>query len=509
MSQHQPVADITLTEVASGRRRRELYVNTIATWGWAQGSLLASVVSLPLLTRFLPKAEFGLWAQMLSLGTLATIADFGLSTVFLRYLAKDDETSGSILPAATRFYCIAGGLVALVLAAICFVPGGVLAPFRGKTELPAIPCVAIIAAIVVNLALQPYAIKTLARGRMDLLSIFGAGPAIAGAFATVPAAYLLHSALGVGVAYGVVEIGFDVALITVVRVTPSLSFTRAAGTVPVPIVWKDMLTESWGILVINLAPQLTVLVDATVVGHVDGAVSVAVLAVALRVGDLIRRLFSPFSQSLFVSLCRARGRTREAVERHVDSLAWLTLAAGLAAACLAMTVGSHALTLVFGHGYDRAETAMVVLLLAATVRAMYLPAVQRLQADAALGSLPRWFLASLIVHIGLAIALTEAWSILGTAIAVLLAALVFEFWPVIRAERRTLGSDSPRHSQPDLLMSAGLTSFGVVLVLAWYRLGTGGWSAPIIGLLGVVLGALSVWLIVRYLRSSRSVIVDS
>ena len=69
------------------RERRELFANTLAASAWAQGTLIASVLVLPLLTHFMPKAEFGLWAQMLSLNALATVADLGMSLVFLRRLA--------------------------------------------------------------------------------------------------------------------------------------------------------------------------------------------------------------------------------------------------------------------------------------------------------------------------------------------------------------------------------------------------------------------------------------
>ena len=67
---------------AGARDRSELFVNTVASWTWSQGTLVVSILSLPLLTHLLSADEFGLWAQLLSLSAAATVADMGMSLVF-------------------------------------------------------------------------------------------------------------------------------------------------------------------------------------------------------------------------------------------------------------------------------------------------------------------------------------------------------------------------------------------------------------------------------------------
>ncbi len=190
------------------------------------------------------------------------------------------------------------------------------------------------------------------------------------------------------------------------------------------------------------------LVDAAIVGRVLRAADVAIYVVAAKVADLVSRLFSPFSDSLFISLCRTRGSDRLAVERHVVALSWPAITAGLALGCAATALGGTLLTVVFGHGYGRAWGAIIVLLVAATVRNVYIPHIRTLQADAALGSIPLWFVGAFVTHVVSAVSLTTGWSILGTAIAVLVPVVLFQAWPVARATGRRARTRRLQHPYP-------------------------------------------------------------
>ena len=490
-------------------RRRELYINTVVTWAWAQGTLVASTLALPLLTRFLPKPEFGLWSQLLALSAVATIADFGMSSVFVRMItATDQGSSAATLDSARRFYRAASAILAAVLLMVCLVPGGLMAPFLTTTHSPRLTAVIVVAAVVVNLAVQPYTIRLLSRGRLDIEGLFGAGPAIVGTLATIVAAGIFHSALAVGIAYASVEVLFDLALIILVRFSGLFSLRDGGdrkSTLDSPG-WRAMIGESWGILVINLSPQLMLLVDAAIVGRVLGAADVAVYVVAAKIADLVTRLFSPFSDSLFISLCRTRGSDRIEVEKHAGALSWLVITSGLALGCAAAALGGGVLTLIFGHGYARAWGAIIVLLAAATVRNMYMPHVRTLQADAALGSIPAWFVGALVAHVPLAVALTIQWSVVGTAIAVLIAVVVFQACPVTQAARRHAGSARLKHLALGQLRVA-LVGGAVLLFLAWCRSELGAWVALPCGLMALGLAAASVRQLLGYLRSSRLILV--
>jgi O-antigen/teichoic acid export membrane protein len=492
------------------RERRELFANTLAASAWAQGTLVASVLVLPLLTHFMPKAEFGLWAQMLSLNALATVADLGMSLVFLRRLASAGRSSeNSLFRMAGAFYGTSGSILTAVLLGVCLIPGGLLEPYAGKTELPGLTAAVIIVAIAVNLAVQPYTLRILARGRLDLERVFGAGPAVVGTVATGVAAYRFGSALAVGVAYALVEVAFDVALIALVRRSTAFKFERPIGGPPLTVRWRDLLSESWGVLVIGVTPQLTILIDAAVVGHVDGPAAVAVYAVCQRAAYLLPRFFAPFTDSLFVSLIRANGADRQVIARHAAALSWVLVISGLALSCAIVTVGNTALTVVFGAGYGQGEAALALLAVAATVRAMYVPGVKRLQADAALGTLPRWFVASAMAHIALAILLTVRWSLPGTAVSVLLVALAFEALPVDWALRHR---DPSLRALSAITLTPTITAFvggALVVLLTWYRVTIGGWAPVVSGIAALLLGSVALRQLVLYLRSSRSVIVRS
>ena len=483
------VANGAMAVTPPARERRELFVNTLAAWGWAQGTLVASVLVLPLLTHLMSKAEFGLWAQMLSLNTLATVADLGMSQVFLRRLASAGRSSeSSLVRMAAAFYGTSGSILTLVLLAICLLPGGLLAPYSGKTQLPGVTAVAIIVAIAVNLAVQPYTLRVLARGRLDLERVFGAGPAVVGTIVTGVAAYWFGSALAVGVGYALVEVAFDVALIAVVRRSTAFKVEPSIAGGVLTTRWRDLLHESWGVLVIGVTPQLGLLIDIAVVGHIEGPAAVAIYAVCQRGAYLLPRFFSAFTESLFVTLCRAEGTDRQALAGHVAALSRVLVFSGLALTCAIVTVGARALTVVFGAGYGEGEAALVILAVAATIRAVYMPGLKRLQADAALGMLPRWFVMSVVAHIALAILLTMEWSLPGTSLSALLAALAFEAWPVALALRRhepNSGASSAIALTPTGMAFAG---GALVLLLAWYRLAIGGWVPLVSGVAALALG---------------------
>jgi O-antigen/teichoic acid export membrane protein len=490
------------------RERRELFANTVAAWAWAQGTLVASVLVLPLLTRFMSQAEFGLWAQMLSLNTLATVADLGMSQVFLRRLASTGRSSeNSLVRMAVAFYSTSGTILTAALLGICLLPGGLLAPYAGKTQLPSVTAAVIIVAIAVNLAVQPYTLRVLARGRLDLERVFGAGPAVVGTVVTGVAAYWFGSALAVGIGYAIVEVAFDIGLIAIVRRSATFKLEPTIPGGALPARWRDLLHESWGVLVISVTPQLGLLIDIAVVGRIDGPAAVAIYAVCQRVAYLLPRFFSAFTESLFVSLCRAEGTAREALASHVARLSRVLVFSGLALACAIITVGARALTVVFGAGYGSGEAALAVLAVAATVRAVYMPGLKRLQADAALGPLPRWFLVSVLTHMALAIVLTMEWALPGTAVSVLLAALAFEAWPIARALRRhepNAKASSAMTLTPTAIAFAGGAA---VLLLAWYRITIGGWAPLVSGIAALTLGALAIHQLILYLNSSRLLIV--
>jgi O-antigen/teichoic acid export membrane protein len=489
------------------KERRELYANTIAAWIWSQGTLVVSVLTLPLLTRFLSADEFGLWTQLLSLSALATVADMGMSLVFLRRMTDDQGTGrAAVLRSATAFYRLSTAVLVVVLLVICLIPGGLLTPYLAHTSLPVVATIAVIAAIGVNLRCQASTLRLLARGRMDTERIFGAGPAVAGTLVSVAAAYFYRTAAAVAIGYAVVEIAFDVALVIVAHrgwPVPREPYRRAG--VRTLAWWWRLWYESTGILMIDLVPMISLTIGVAVVGHVSGPAAAAVYGVAAKAGSLVRRFITPFTESLFVSLCRATAPTRAAVARLAARLSVVALAGGVTAAFLVVAAGAVGMRLIFGAGYAGAVPVVLVLVLADTVRSMYRPFVRRVQSENGMGWLRYWFLASMIAQLPLAVATASRWSATGAAAAVLACAIVFEAGPV--AWKLSTYYGSPGAGARPVLgqAAAAVGAAGLVVLLAWARQRIGLVAVGVSALAALATGLAGLRQILRYLAAARPV----
>jgi O-antigen/teichoic acid export membrane protein len=484
------------------RDRSELFANTIAAWSWSQGTLVVSVISLPLLTRWLSGAEFGLWTQLLSLSALATVADMGMSLVFLRRITDNaGADKASTLQSATVFYRASSAALAAVLAAACLVPGGLLSPYMTRTRMPVLAALLVIAAVGVNLRCQTATLRLLARGRVDLERIFGAGPAIAGTIVSTLAAYWFATAVAVAVGYAGVEIAFDIGLMIIAGWHWPRS--RGAPGAVQPLAWWGRLWyESTGVLVIDLVPLLSLTIGISVVGHVLGPSAAAVYGLAAKVGSLVRRCFTPFTDSMFVSLCRAAGPARDSVARLASQLSAMTLAGGTAAACIVVTAGPAGMRMVFGGGYSGGAWVVLVFVLTETIRGMYRPFFRNIQSENRVGSLRYWFISSMIVQVFASARAATRWSTVGAAAAALACAALFEAAPVADRLSAYLRSREPG-GKPALRQASAVCAGCLVGLLAWgrHRLG-----APAVGLAAIgalAAGLLTLHLMARYLAAAR------
>lgn len=490
---------------APARDRRELFANTIAAWTWSQGALAVSVLALPLLTRLLSKDEFGLWTQLLSLSALATVADLGMSLVFLRRItAGPDADRAGILRSATAFYLVSSAALTAILMLACLVPGGLLSPYYSRTRLPALAAVLVIVAIGVNLACQPWTLRLLARGRVDTERIFGAGPAAAGTLASVLAAYCFRTAVAVAAAYAAVEIAFDVGL--VVTAQRRWPWPCSGPGVRRGLAWWGRLWyESTGILAIDLVPQVSMVIGVAVVGRVAGPAAAAVYGVAWRAGSLVWRVFTPFTESLFVSLCRAAGPARAALARLAARLSWVALAGGAAAAFVVAAAGAEGMRLVFGGGYGSGAWAVLLVVLAGTIRSIYGPFLRILQAENRIGALRYWFAASMAAQVPMAAVAATRWSAAGAAGAMLACSVVFEAAPVVwrlSAYHRFRGSGGAAALwQAGAVAGAGC----LALLLAWGRQRAGAAVIGVSAASALAAGLIAVRALMRYLAAARQV----
>ena len=485
------------------RERRELFANTIAAWSWSQGTIVVSVVALPLMTRFLSTDEFGLWTQLLSLSALASVADMGMSSVFLRRMTdRADASRSSIMRSATAFYRASSAVLTSGLLFACLVPGGLLSPYLSHTKAPSLTALLVIVAIGVNLCCQSWTLRLLNEGRVDLERIFGAGPAVTGTVVSTLAAYWFGTALAAAAGYAAVELAFDAGLVLVVRRLTPRRRTEPGARLALAW-WGRLWRESTGVLVIDIAPQLSMPVGIAVVGHVAGPAAAATYGLAWKVGGVVQRFFTPFTESLFVSLCRATTGARPAVARLAAQLSVMALTGGATAAFIVVAAGAGGMRLVFGSGYGRGVWIVLILVLAQTVRSMCRPFLRKVQSENGIGLLRFWFIASLATQVPLAVLAAARWSAAGAAVAVLACAAIFEAAPVARrlsAYHRANGAAGhPVLRQAFAVIGAG----SLLALLARER----GWLGPAVvaaGIAGAVTtGALTLRQIGRYLAAAR------
>jgi O-antigen/teichoic acid export membrane protein len=485
--------------------RRELYANTVAAWIWSQGTLIAAAITAPLLTRFLSQPEYGLWTQLLSLSAFGVAADMGMSLVFLRRLTNDpDADRASTVRSAAAFYRSSTIVLAAVLLVACWLPDGVLSPYLSHTSTPMLAAVAVIAAIAVNQRSQTSALHLRARGRVDVAQIFGAGPAVTGSIATTLAAYWFGTATAVALTYAVVEIVFDVGLVITANRGRHKTAAAASASRRTLAWWVRLWYESTGILVVDLAPTMSVVIGVTILGHVSGATAVATYGVAARIGSFVGGFIMPFTDSLFVSLCRATANTRGAMTALVIRLSVVALAVGVTAAFAVVAVGPVGLRLVFGPGYGSAVWAALVMILAGTVRSTYRPFLRRIQSENSIGFLRFWFVASTAVQIPLVVLLGGTrWSSAGAALAVLVCSVVFEAMPAawkFGAGRRLLQTVN-RPVIAELLAALGAGCLAFMLALGRQRLGS--LAASIAAVAAASTGLFVLHQVIRYIAAAR------
>ena len=442
--------------------QRELRRNSVATWSWSQGALVASIATVPLFTRLLSTREYGLWLQLLSLATLAAIADLGVGSVLVRHLAGGGNDESDHLTAfAFTYYSAITALLCSILAVLVLMPGGLLAPFSQSTVRPVATSLLILLGIAVNLALTPYAVVLRARGQLHRERWYGAAPAIVGTLATVTAAALYHTAFAMAIAYVLIELGFDIGLAIRVPVRVAMGWVSRG-------IWRTFVSESWAVLVIDTTPQLAFTVDAAIIAHVRGAAMVAIYGAALKGGEVVRRFFSPLAESLFVSFCRSSGAEARQVRESAALLPWAIATCGGALAWLTVSMGSDLTQRLFGHAYGSAARPFALLLLAATVRGMLLPQIRRLQARGELRWLPGAIAGGFLIHVATAVALTHLWSITGTAGALLLTTATIEapclFLAVRQRARMHQDRRELRTLSMQLLSVIGMCGLAVVAV---------------------------------------------
>jgi O-antigen/teichoic acid export membrane protein len=326
-----------------------------------------------------------------------------------------------------------------------------------------------------------------------------------GTLATVLAAYWFGTAVAVAFAYATVEIAFDVALvITALHYAPT-SRMLSPVTNHTFVWWVRAWYESTGVLMIDIVPMISMLVCVTVVSHVVGLEAAALYGVAGKVGSLVRRFIMPFTESLYVSLCRATASARDAVTVLLFRLAIIALATGITAAFVVVAAGPSGMQIAFGSAYGSSVWVVLIMIFVDTIRSVYRPFLRKIQSENGIGSLRFWFVASIIAQVPLAVLASARWSVVGAAIAVLVCTFLFEAIPTawkLWPGHQLLGAAS-RPVIGQALAVLGTACFALLLALERRQMGAIAVSFAAVG--AVTTGLFDLNQVLKYLAAARRV----
>ena len=263
-------------------------------------SVIYSLVSVPLILHWLPKAEFGLWALLVQLMSYITLVDLGINQAIARFLVdhKDQRASGEYgsLVRTSALVSAAQGLIVLtvvtlgspLLAAMMKIPLEYQATFVSLMRIQGV-----IAAF--NFCMNPLAITLNAHQRADIVSRQSMLNMMAGLGLLV--LFLLQ---GCGI-YAFVYANAITALIL-----PGHLFwhCRRLGFIPRAGEWgnvswrqfKEVFQYGKDVFFMNLGTQIITTSQTIIISRTLGLETAAVWSVGTKIFTLMGRIqFQPFS----------------------------------------------------------------------------------------------------------------------------------------------------------------------------------------------------------------------
>lgn len=420
----------------SSDSRSELKSNSRKSFLWSQATLVTAIISLPFLTRALPRAEFALWSQLLTLSGITLLSDLGVGSVIVRRSNRDPSNRHAYYAAAHRFYLTVGALVLLLLLIVTFVPGGLLQPYEGVTAAPQLTALVVIGTVSSNFLLRGYRVVLISQGELATEWFFGAFPAILGTLMTVGAALIFHSSLAVACVYAGVELSFYYLLVRAVRhrTTSTRTSTFSRGLVD----WRGTLLESPAVLIVDVLPYLTPFAHGALIGVMSGPAAVAAYLLSLKVAQLIRRFFLPLGQSIFVAVCRAEASGDWRVADAVSRLPGVVSPMGIGGALLLVAIGEDLLGLIFGGEYGQIFSSMTLLVLASSGQTLLLSGLKTLQAEGRLRAVAPVMILVFAIHSTLVALFAESFPLIAPAAALLGTTLLIEVPALLEILRRSL-----------------------------------------------------------------------
>jgi O-antigen/teichoic acid export membrane protein len=297
-------------------------------------NVVYSLVSIPLILHWLPKAEFGLWALLIQLMSYITLVDLGINSAIARFLVdhKDRRDTGEY-GALVKTSALVSAVQGLIVLAIVTLGSPLLA---GLMKIPAEYSDTFIALMRIQgviaaftFCMNPLGIMLNAHQRMDLVARQGI------LNLTISLALLwLFLRQGCGI-YSFVYAGAICAVISPCQLfwhCRRLDFIPRAGEWG-KLSWlqfKEVFFYGKDVFLMNVGAQLITASQTIIVSRVLGLETAAAWLVGTKTFMLVRQiLFQPYSASV-AGLCEMMARHEtERLKQRFQNLVVLTASLGI------------------------------------------------------------------------------------------------------------------------------------------------------------------------------------
>lgn len=324
----------TETSTTSTMSRLKNFSRNLATSYLQLGvNVVYSLVSVPLILHWLPKAEFGLWSTLVQLMSYITLVDLGVNSAIARFLVdhKDQRGSGeygALVKTSALVSAVQGLIVLLVvtlgspiLASLIKVPAEFQATFINLMRIQGL-----IAAFA--FCMNPLAIMLNAHQRMDVVTRQGM-------ITLVVSLVLLLSFLAKNC--GIYAFVYANAITVVVMPWHLLWHCRRLGYLPRRgesgrVTWKmfkEVFLYGKDVFLMNLGIQLITASQIIVLSRSLGLDVAAAWTVGTKIFMLVRQIMYQPSAAATAGLCEMMARNEaERLKQRFRNLVVLTASLG-------------------------------------------------------------------------------------------------------------------------------------------------------------------------------------
>ncbi len=386
---------------------------TVGTW----------VVLTPFILGHLGPREYGIWTLIGSVVGYGALLDFGIGGAVIKYVAEyrareADNEARALVATALRLYAVLG-LLAVVLAVV-------LAPlfpalFRLSSEDGALASrIVVVMGITLGVSLPCSTASAVLRGlqRYDLVNLFAAIGALAGALGTVAVLQLGGGLLGM--------VAINLPLILLLQALQVRAIDRAAPELRFGwrgaerrLAWT-VLSYSSSVFVIQAAGQLQSKTDEIVIGALLPVSAITPYALARKLAESAQLVTDQFLKVLLPLASELHaGDDHERLRALYIVSTRLTLGIVLPISCVLIFLAGPILTLWLGPAYASGAPLVIILTIASAIATSQWPAGNVLQGMARHRVLAAMALGNGLLNLALSLALAPRLGLLGVAIGTL------------------------------------------------------------------------------------------